>query len=115
MTPRMPSALSSAFRFHPSTRFVLVLAAVLLAVNIGLRPSFGSPANWPATLGAFAPFAIAAMASTPAIVSGGGGIDLSISPLMTMINILFVKWMLPHSLGSPIVASLRFGGGFLMS
>lgn len=104
MTPRMPSSLSSAFKFQPSTRFALILAVILLAVNIGLRPSFGSPANWAATVGTFAPFAIAAMASTPAIVSGGGGIDLSIGPLMTMINILFVKWMLPHSLGAPVVA-----------
>ncbi|MGV6847653.1 MAG: DMT family transporter, partial [Marinibacterium sp.] len=52
-------------------------------------------------LGTFAPFAIAAMASTPAIVSGGGGIDISIGPLMAVISIVFVTILLPSGLGDP--------------
>ena len=83
--------------------FALVLFAVLLIANIAAQPSFASPSNWAETLAIFAPFAIAALASTPAIMSGGGGIDISIGPLMTVINMVIVANLLPHGLGSPWV------------
>ena len=68
--------------------FALVLLALLLIANVAAQPSFASPANWAETLAIFAPFAIAALASTPAIMAGGGGIDISIGPLMTVINMV---------------------------
>jgi ribose transport system permease protein len=81
--------------------FALVLFVLLLIANIAAQPSFASPSNWPETLAIFAPFAIAALASTPAIMSGGGGIDISIGPLMTVINMVIVVGLLPHGLGAP--------------
>ena len=83
--------------------FALVLFAALLIANIALQPSFAAPSNWPETLAIFAPFAIAALASTPAIMSGGGGIDISIGPLMTVIDMVIVAVLLPHGLGAPWV------------
>ena len=83
--------------------FALVLAVVLLIANIIAQPTFATPSNWPETLAIFAPFAIAALASTPAIMSGGGGIDISIGPLMTVIDMIIVADLLPHGLGSPAV------------
>jgi ribose transport system permease protein len=80
--------------------FALVLFVALLIANIAEQPSFASPSNWAQTLAIFAPFAIAALASTPAIMSGGGGIDISIGPLMTVINMVIVADLLPHGLGS---------------
>ncbi len=81
--------------------FALVVFVVLLVANIVAQPSFASPSNWPETLAIFAPFGIAALASTPAIMSGGGGIDISIGPLMTVIDMIIVADLLPHGLGSP--------------
>jgi ribose transport system permease protein len=81
--------------------FALVLAVALLIANIIAQPTFATPSNWPETLAIFAPFAIAALASTPAIMSGGGGIDISIGPLMTVIDMVIVADLLPHGLGSP--------------
>jgi len=81
--------------------FALVLLAALLIANIIAQPSFANPSNWPETLAIFAPFAVAALASTPAIMSGGGGIDISIGPLMTVIDMVIVADLLPHGLGSP--------------
>ncbi len=83
--------------------FALVLFALLLIANIAAQPSFASPSNWAETLAIFAPFAIAALASTPAIMSGGGGIDISIGPLMTVIDMIIVAILLPHGLSSPWV------------
>jgi len=80
--------------------FALVLFALLLIANIIAQPRFASPSNWPETLAIFAPFAIAALASTPAIMSGGGGIDISIGPLMTVVDMIIVAVLLPHHLGA---------------
>lgn len=83
--------------------FALVLFVVLLIANIIAQPSFAAPSNWAETLAIFAPFAIAALASTPAIMSGGGGIDISIGPLMTVVDMIIVAVLLPHGLGAPWV------------
>ena len=85
--------------------FALVLAIVLLILNVIADPTFGNPSNWSKQLATLAPFAILAMASTPSIVSGGGGIDISVGPLAVVINTMLVMWFLPHDgLSSPVVA-----------
>ena len=63
------------------------------------RSSFATPSSWPATLATFAPFALAAMASTPQILSGGGGIDISIGPLLNLVSMIIVAVLIPHGLG----------------
>jgi ribose transport system permease protein len=84
--------------------FATVLALALLIANIIARSSFATPSSWPATLAAFAPFALAAMASTPQILSGGGGIDISIGPLLNFVSIMIVAVLIPHGLGGAAVA-----------
>ena len=72
-----------------------------------MEPNFGKPGNWPLELGALAPFAIVALASTPSILSGGGGLDISIGPLTVLVNVIMIEWFLPHSgLSNPVVAIL---------
>ncbi|AWB88279.1 ABC transporter permease [Salinibacterium hongtaonis] len=77
----------------------LVIAAVLLVVNLGLQPNF----NWGQQLLIFAPFAIVAMASSFAPMVGGGGIDLSISPVMTFTSAVYVIWLAPAGV-NPFIA-----------
>lgn len=77
--------------------FALLLVAVLLVVSLVLQPNF----QWTQQLAAFAPLAVAALASTPSILSGRGGIDMSVSPVMTMSAILFVGVLVPLGLGGP--------------
>jgi ribose transport system permease protein len=74
--------------------FALLLSVVLLIATIVVQPNFAAPANWPEELATLAPLALAAMASTPAIVSGGGGLDVSVGPLIVLINVVFVSWLL---------------------
>lgn len=76
----------------------LVMAVALLAVNLWLQPEF----KWSQQLLIFAPFAIVAMASTFAPMVGGGGIDLSISPVMTFTSAVYVIWLAPNGLGGLI-------------
>ncbi|GAB3596072.1 ABC transporter permease [Microbacterium tumbae] len=72
-----------------------LLAAILLVANLLTQPNFG----WTQQLATFAPLAIAAMASTPSIISGRGGFDLSISPLMTFCSAVFIIVLVPSGLG----------------
>lgn len=76
--------------------FALLLAVALLIANLVSQSDFGSPGNWPTELAALAPFALIAMASTPSILSGGGGLDISVGPVMVLINVVLVRWLLPH-------------------
>jgi ribose transport system permease protein len=73
------------------------LAITLLIANIVAAPAFGKPSSWPEEFATLAPFAIVAMAQTPAILSGNGGIDLSIGPLTVLANVMMIEWFLPHS------------------
>lgn len=85
--------------------FAALLAACLLVANVLAEPDFGKPSNWPVVLATLAPFGIVAMASTPAILSGGGGLDISVGPIAILANVILIEWLLPDSfLGSVCVA-----------
>jgi ribose transport system permease protein len=107
------SRLLSVQRNH-SFAFAAVLVVVLLAVTQEVQTGgFG----WSDQLANLAPLAIAAMASTPAIVGGRGGLDLSVSPLMTLSSAVFVVWLVPNGLGGaasvPIILGLTAGIGLI--
>lgn len=74
-------------------RLAAGLCVVLLALNAWLNPARFAPANLGATLGLAAPLILAACASLPPILSGRGGIDLSVGPLMGLVNVVVVRWL----------------------
>jgi ribose transport system permease protein len=84
--------------------FAVVLAVLLLIANVIAQPDFVAPSQIAPTLGTMAPFVIVGMASTLAFLSGGGGIDLSIAPLMGLVNIVLVTVFFDTALGGPVVA-----------
>jgi len=79
------------------TGFALGLFVVLLAVNVLLNPARFAPAAWGATIGLAAPLIAASVAATPAILGGRGGIDVSIGPLMGLVNALIVQTLIASS------------------
>jgi ribose transport system permease protein len=87
----------TAFHSRPWL-FAGLLSLVLLVANVVAQPDFASPSNWPSELATLAPLALVAFASTPAIVSGGGGLDLSMGPLAVLCNVVLVQELLPGSL-----------------
>jgi ribose transport system permease protein len=80
-----------------SFAYALLLTVVLLIANLLRVPRFG----WNDQLANFAPLALAGMASAPAIISGGGGFDMSVSPLMILTTVIFVSGLAAHGLGGP--------------
>lgn len=73
-----------------------VLLVLLLAVNIAINPARFAPGAWGTLIGLAAPLIGAALASTPAILGGRGGIDISVGPLMGFINALVVLVLIQH-------------------
>ncbi|HET6502432.1 MAG TPA: ABC transporter permease [Amycolatopsis sp.] len=78
---------------------VVTLVAILLVVNISLTPSMLAPAQLPNTLNLLVPSVLVAMASTPSVMSGRGGIDLSVGPLLGVVNVFLVGLLVPYGLG----------------
>lgn len=89
-----------------------VLVAVLL-VLVGLRnPSFFTGSGLAGALVVAAPLVLAAMALTPIAIVGRGGVDLSIGPLVSFINVTIVTWLAPHGFtGSVVVFSYAIAAG----
>jgi ribose transport system permease protein len=78
---------------RPELRLAAGLFVVLLAFNLLLNPSRFAPWNLGVTLGLAAPLIIAAIASLPPILAGRGGIDISVGPLMGLVNVVVVRWL----------------------
>src|ERR1700738_3983126 len=77
--------------------FGLILAVGLLIANIAEESGGFGLTN---QLADVAPLAIAALASTPAII--GGGFDISISPLIFCLNSVFIVWLAPAGLAGAV-------------
>ena len=84
------------------THYYALALVIAVAFYVIAWVSLGAPLG-PDKLAIFAPLVLAAMASTPSILSGGGGIDLSIAPNMVLANILFVGVLVPNGM-NPWVA-----------
>jgi ribose transport system permease protein len=96
------------------TGFAPLLLLILLVVNVWLNPARFSPAAWGTLIGLAAPLIGAALASTPAILGGRGGIDVSVGPTMGFVNTMLVKVLImDHAVSSPLIivpAALLIGG-----
>ena len=79
---------------RPELRLAAGLCLLLLVLNFWLNPARFAPASLGATLGLAAPLILAACASLPPILSGRGGIDLSVGPLMGLVNVVVVRWLI---------------------
>jgi ribose transport system permease protein len=111
-TPRLGNLLQLQAKY--TFAFAALLSVALLIIN--LETSKGGFV-WTQQLANLAPLAIVAMASAPSIIAGGGGIDLSVSPVMTLTSVIFVAWLVPDGLGGivsvPIILAIGLGIGLL--
>jgi ribose transport system permease protein len=96
---RLKDRATARLRAHPWL-FAALLSLLLLAVNLVTQPDFGKPSNWPSELASLSPLMILAVASSPSIISGGGGLDLSIGPLAVLCNVVLVNSLLAHGLNN---------------
>ena len=101
--PTSRAALRPSIARHPWT-FAAALVVILFIANVLAEPSFLDLQNWPTKIGTLAPFVLVAFASTVPVLSGGGGIDISVGPQATLTNCLLVAVLFQHGLGSAWVS-----------
>jgi ribose transport system permease protein len=108
------SRMSRLLSLGRSVGFAVVLLVVLLTINLILNPARFQPASWGALVGLAAPLIGAAIASTPVILAGRGGIDISVGPLMGFVNAMLIQVLfLKAGIASPLLlvpAALLIGG-----
>ena len=93
---------------------VLAALVVFLMFNSLASSAFTTPANWNSMLIGAAPFIIIAMAQALPILSGDGGIDLSVGPLAGMVNAMITAMLVPNGWSDPItVIGMTLGIGIL--
>jgi ribose transport system permease protein len=97
-----------------SLALALAILIVLLAANLVMNPARFHPAAWGTLIGLAAPLIGAALASTPVILAGRGGIDISVGPLMGLVNAVVIQWaFLQGGISSPFLLwplALLLGG-----
>ena len=89
-----------------------VLTVALLIANVVEQHSFLEWHSWILTFAELATPGLAAMASTPAILGGGGGIDISIAPLFVMASVVVEVMLLGNGVTSAAIvipAAVLFG------
>jgi ribose transport system permease protein len=95
----------------------LTIFAILFVANIIWQTSFIHPNNWATTLTYAAPLILTGLAQTVPILSGQGGLDLSVGPFAGFVAVLIVHTYKPAGLGSPelliplVILTGLVGGG----
>lgn len=105
-----PPIVESALRVLKRYSFVFALLLFVVFFVINMIQS-GGRLNIPNQLANLAPTAIAAMASAPAIISGRGGFDLSISPTMVLCSGLYAAWFVTHGIDGVLAIVLMLAVG----
>ncbi len=91
---------------------ILAALVVFTILNAAASRAFTDPGNWNGMLISATPFIITAMAQTAPVMSGDGGVDLSVGPLAGLVNALVTAVLVPHGFADPlsiIGASLMVG------
>src|SRR5579875_4179594 len=76
----------------------IALVIFLFITNAVLQPSFLAPSNWASLLAVASPFVITALAQAPAVLSGNGGLDLSVGPFAGFVTVLIAAVFVPAGL-----------------
>jgi len=102
-------------RTDRSNAVILGLLGVLVLTNLWQNSTRFEPSNLPSTIGLAAPTVLVAMASVPAILGGGGGLDISLGPMVGLLNVVIVKEFIVEGHSNPalIIGAALVGGAAL--
>jgi len=81
---------------------ILVALVIFAILNAAASPAFTDSGNWNGMLIGAAPFIITAMAQTAVVMSGDGGVDLSVGPLAGLVNAFIASVLVPHGWTDPV-------------
>lgn len=81
----------------------VVLLAILLIVSGFRSPGLFGSQGLGTALAQAAPLILSVLAITPVAISAPAGIDLSIGPLIVLINVGIVQWLVPRAIATPVL------------
>jgi len=81
----------------------LALLILLFIVNAAVQPQFVAQENWASSMAVLCPTVLTAMAVTLPVLSGNGGIDLSVGPLAGFMTVLIAAVLVPAGITSPVL------------
>jgi ribose transport system permease protein len=79
------------------------LLVVLFIVNAIVQPQFLNQQTWATSMAVLCPTVLTAMAVTLPVLSGNGGIDLSVGPLAGFMTVLIAAVLVPAGITSPVL------------
>jgi len=79
----------------------LALLIVLFVVNAAIQPQFLAQQGWASSMAVLCPTVLTAMAVTLPVLSGNGGIDLSVGPLAGFMTVLIAAVLVPAGITTP--------------
>lgn len=89
----------------------MILMALLL-LNVAVQPSFAEPARWATMLALASPYIVIGLAQTLPILTGNGGLDLSVGPMAGFFSVFIAGVLVPAGVSDPwtlIPIALGFG------
>lgn len=99
----MKSDFHPRFDRHQHLLAPIFLIGLLLLVAMLRAPRLFSVDGLGGAIIVVAPLILAALALTPIVLVGRGGVDLSVGPLLGFINVSLVKWLVETNHASPIL------------
>lgn len=79
------------------------LLVVLFVVNAAVQPQFLNHQTWATSMAVLCPTVLTAMAVTLPVLSGNGGIDLSVGPLAGFMTVFIAVVLVPAGITSPVL------------
>jgi ribose transport system permease protein len=91
-----------------------VVVITLFIANALYQSQFLARDNWATTMGVATPYILTAMAQALPLLSGNGGLDLSIGPFVSFVTVVIAAYLAPWGLGSPwLLIPIVLVGGFV--
>jgi ribose transport system permease protein len=94
-------AVRQTLRRNSYAAVPLALFIVLFVVNAVVQPQFLSQQSWAPSMAVLCPTVLTAMAVTLPVLSGNGGIDLSVGPLAGFMTVLIAAVLVPAGITTP--------------
>ncbi|HVT70486.1 MAG TPA: ABC transporter permease [Trebonia sp.] len=103
--PQAPSAsaVRQLLQRNSYAAVPLALFVVLFIVNAAIQPQFLSQQSWAGSMAVLCPTVLTAMAVTLPVLSGNGGIDLSVGPMAGFITVLIAAVLVPAGITSQLI------------
>ncbi len=110
-----PAGSSFVRRFIAKNFYAAVPLAMLIllyVVNVAVQPEFAHQEGWAQSMAVLAPTVLTAMAMTLPVLSGNGGIDLSVGPLAGFMTVFISAVLVPAGITTPqLVIPIVIGFG----